>query len=184
VWAYRSGLLARGLMSTGAGARALERLGRERPGRFPVFVVPGTKMCHATGLLRRRIMLSSDLAARLSPEELTSALAHEEAHLCRRDPLARLVLAVAGLFVPPPLAAFFRRRHGQAAEEACDAVAADRVGDGATVAAALVRVAALQRSTPDTAVTAAAFGGDGSRRGSARCSTTPGPHRRARTVLC
>jgi hypothetical protein len=161
VWAYRFGLLARGLMTTGFGARALERLGRVRAGRFPVFVVPGKKLCHATGLLRRRVMLSSDLAARLSPDELTCALAHEEAHLCRRDPLARFMLAVAGLFVPPPLAASFRQQHRQAAEEACDAVAAAHVGDGATVAAALLQVAALQRATPDAGVTAAAFGGDG-----------------------
>lgn len=161
VWAYRAVSLVRGLIATEVGARALERLGRVQPGRFPVYVLPAAKLCHATGLLRRRIMLSSDLAEQLSPEELRSVLAHEDAHLSRRDPLASLMLAVAGLVVPPPFVASLRRAYRQATEEACDASAAAQVGDAAAVAATLVKVAGLQRGTAAAGVVAAPFGGDG-----------------------
>ena len=39
------------------------------------------------GLFRPRVYVSADLASRLSREELAAVLAHEAAHLARRDPL-------------------------------------------------------------------------------------------------
>jgi Zn-dependent protease with chaperone function len=125
---------------------ALVALGTPREGAaFPVVAVPGpARLCHATGLHRRRILLSAQMEAALSPPALSSALAHEESHLHRKDPLVGLLLAVAGLFAPPPLARLFLDGFRSAAEEACDAEAAKAVGDGAVVAAALVQVAALQ----------------------------------------
>jgi Zn-dependent protease with chaperone function len=126
---------------------ALVALGSRREGAaFPVVAVPGNaRLCHATGLHRRRILLSAQMEEALSPAALSSALAHEEAHLHRRDPLIGLLLAVGGLFAPPLLSRLFLDGFRRAAEEACDAEAAQAVGDGTVVAAALVQVAALQR---------------------------------------
>jgi hypothetical protein len=160
VWTYRLARLLRGVVQSNATVRMLERLARPAGGSFPVFLVPGTKLCHAIGLIRRRIILSSDLAEGLRPEELASALAHEEAHLSRRDPLASFLLAAAVVFVPPPLAGWLRRIHREAAEQACDAAAANVMGDGTVVAGALVKVASLQRqSEAGLALVGTAFGG-------------------------
>ncbi len=156
---YRAGALAWSSATLGARLSALERLGTRRPGEFPIIVLPGApNLCHATGLLRRRILLSASLSEALSPRELRSALAHEAAHLHRRDPLAGMLLAVAGLWGPPFLARYLLETWRVAAEEACDAVAARRVGDGGLVAEALVKVARLRQRAVHVTGGAPAFG--------------------------
>lgn len=110
--------------------------------------VPGEpRLCHAIGLFRGRILLSRSMRAHLGPDHLRSALAHETAHLRRRDPLANLLLSIAGLFQVPGLSTMFSRAYRNAAEEACDDHAALIVGDRSLVAEALVSVAALQRGS-------------------------------------
>jgi len=137
----------------------LQRLGSIVSGELPVVAVPGPpRMCHATGLLRGRILLSSSLAEGLGPGEVRCALAHEEAHLRRRDPLANLLMSLAGLFVPTPGSRLLQRAYRSAAAEACDADAAAAVGDPALVAEALVKVAAVQRGPWQPAETVPAFG--------------------------
>lgn len=144
-WLYRAWALARGLGVAWRQTRRLEGLGNERPSVFPLLLVPGAALCHAAGLVRRRIVLSADIVRELAPPELAAVLAHEEAHLHRRDPLASFVLALVGLFVPGSITNRLRRFHRQASEESCDAAAAAAVGDGGVVASALINVAALQR---------------------------------------
>lgn len=159
-WVFRSVGLAVSVAQACASSRALETLGRPGEGPFPVFVLPAGQLCHATGFFRRRILLSSAIGDRLSPDELASALSHEEAHLQRRDPLSGLFLAAAGLFLPPPLAGWFRRAHRQAVEEACDVAAAVHMGSGTIVADALVKVASFQREVQGPHL-ASAFGAQG-----------------------
>lgn len=160
VFAFRLGSLAAGTAALRAQVAALVALGTRRAGAgFPVVAVPGAaRLCHATGVVHRRILVSAGLEAALSPETLAAALAHEEAHLRRRDPLVGLLLSAAGLFAPPPFARLALDGFRRAAEEACDAEAVRAVGDGATVAEALVQVAALQRRAPAALGGAAAFG--------------------------
>jgi Zn-dependent protease with chaperone function len=161
-WMHRLACLLKGFLESNATARKLERLARVAGGDFPVLTVPGSRLFHAIGPIRRRIIVSSDLARALTSDELTSALAHEEAHLARRDPLASSLLSAAALFVPPPIARWLQRIHRQAAEQACDAAAARRMGDGTPVAAALIKVAALQRQSSASVVLAGtAFGEHG-----------------------
>jgi hypothetical protein len=139
--------------------RALEQLGQRSAGAFPLVLVPGSPwLCHAAGPFDRRVLLSSSLSAVLPSAELGAALAHEHAHLNRRDPLARLVLHVAGLAMPPLLDRFFLTGYSAAAEEACDAEAAACTGNACTVADALVKVAELQRSAGNAAAASLAFG--------------------------
>jgi Zn-dependent protease with chaperone function len=145
VWLCRAGGLLRASLRSASQARSLEKLGKRRDGAFPIYVLPGAKLCHATGLWRRRIMLSEDVASALDGRELESALSHEESHLRRRDPLSSLLLSVAGLFVPASIARRMRHWHREAAEQACDAAAAAKMGGGMIVASALLKVAALQK---------------------------------------
>lgn len=160
VFLFRTASLLSRVGALRAHVAALAALGTPREGAaFPVVCVPGPAcLCHATGLRRRRILLSAQLEQALPPPALSSALAHEECHLHRRDPLVGLLLAAAGLFAPPLLARLFLDGFRRAAEEACDAEAARAVGDGAVVAAALVQVAALQRRTHPALGDAVAFG--------------------------
>jgi Zn-dependent protease with chaperone function len=155
---FRTGALLRRGMDTHARIRGLERLGSRRAGNFPLIAVPGAPtVCHAVGIFRRRILVSSELAEAMSPKELQAALAHEEAHLRRRDPAALGVLAIAGLFALPWVARRLHDQFHQDLEEACDAEAARDVADAPLVAAALVKVASLQRRSTGS-LTVPAFG--------------------------
>lgn len=146
VFLFRAGALVHRLVKMRTRLAALEALGTSRPGLFPVILLPGApRLCHAAGALRRRILLSASMEEALPSQELQGALAHEVAHLRRRDPLVGLLLLAAGLFMPPFLARAFLSMWQLASEEACDAEAVERVGDSTLVASALVKMAALQR---------------------------------------
>ncbi|QRK09432.1 hypothetical protein JQX13_04620 [Archangium violaceum] len=159
VFLFRAGDVVLRLLRVRARLSALESLGTPRSGPFPIVAVPGApRLCHAVGLVRRRILLSASLEESLTQVELRSALAHEEAHLRRREPLLGLLLGVAGLFAAPFLARACVTVYQTAAEEACDAEAAAAVGDGGLVAGALVKVATLQRRLSNVAGEMPAFG--------------------------
>ncbi|WP_338870896.1 M56 family metallopeptidase [Myxococcus stipitatus] len=152
MFVFRAGGLVWRILHTRSRLAALEALGSPRTGPFPVVVVPGApRVCHAAGVLRRRVLVSGSLEEVLTAEQLQGVLAHEEAHLRRQDPLASLLLCASGLFVPPPLARRFLARYQLAAEQACDAEAVHVVGDGAVMAEALVKMAALQRGAREAA---------------------------------
>jgi Zn-dependent protease with chaperone function len=146
-WVVRCGALLGNLILSNRRTHEIERLGTATSAPFPVVRLPGAPwLCHAVGAFRRRILLSESLANGLPPGALRCALAHETAHLSRRDPLASLVMSIAGLFALPFWSGVLLRAYRSAAEEACDDAAARAVGDGALVAEALVAVASLQHS--------------------------------------
>ena len=70
----------------------------------------------------------------LQPNQRRAMLAHEVAHLSRRDPYWLLVYA---LLRPLPLAGIARRRLAELAEHACDAWAARQSGGGRALAESL-----------------------------------------------
>jgi len=147
-FSVRAMVLVSRIVQAGRRISALERLGTVSGGPYPVICVPGApRLCHATGWLRPRILLSADLVDALAPAERDAALAHENAHLRRRDPLASILFAAAGLFSPLSVARVFHSAYRDASEEACDADAARAVGSPRIVAEALLKVATLQTST-------------------------------------
>jgi len=76
-----------------------------------------------------------------------AVLAHEGAHIRRRDPLVSLLAELAsGLYWFHPVSWFVRRRLGQLAELACDQTAAVETGDRFGYARALLEIAAANRS--------------------------------------
>ena len=99
---------------------------------------------------RAEICLPDAALAELDREQQESMLAHEVAHLRRRDPVW---LAVAGvvervLFFQP-LNRLARRRIQEAAEFLCDDWAARRTGSGMTLAKCLVKVAEWIDAAPE-----------------------------------
>jgi len=95
----------------------------------------------AFGLVRFEICLPRR-CAELASDQQDAMLAHEIAHLVRRDPL-RLLLARAiecvGFF--QPLHRYARRRLFDVVESRCDAFAVERLGDGLALAGCLAEVA-------------------------------------------
>ena len=114
----------------------------------------------AAGLFRPEIWVASSLEEALSPGQLAAVLAHERAHLERRDPL-RSTLAVA---LSWPLWPGTRREIlaelELAGEQACDEAAGRRLGDRLRVAETILAVERLLGAPPSPADTAvSAFGG-------------------------
>lgn len=137
-------LASRQLRASWAVSR-LERLGSRAEGPFPTTRVPGSPwVCLATGIWRPRVVLSASLEQVLGAEGLDAALAHEHAHLRRRDPALRVALAWASLWALPAAAATLETAFRDAAEEASDADAAQLHGP-LTLAQALVAMARLPR---------------------------------------
>jgi len=126
---------------------ALQRLGQwTDEARFPQVRVPGSPwLSLAVGIFRPRILISASLESCLEPSAFEAVIEHEEAHLRRRDPQALALLSWAGLFAPPGVASRVRVAYRDAAEEASDAEAADRLGVP-VVAGALIAVARVQRT--------------------------------------
>lgn len=95
----------------------------------------------AFGLVRFEICLPRR-CVELESDQQDAMLAHEIAHLVRRDPL-RLLLARAiecvGFF--QPLHRYARRRLFDVVESRCDAFAVERLGDGLALAGCLAEVA-------------------------------------------
>ena len=121
-------------------ARALTALGS--PDGPVVRVRTGAPLCHAVGHIRPRVLVSDAVWDALPADEREAVLAHEGAHLRRRDPTADLLLALLGVVAWPSSARTWRERWRTAAEASADAEAAARTDPGA-LASALVRVARL-----------------------------------------
>jgi Zn-dependent protease with chaperone function len=100
--------------------------------------------------------MSAAIVRELDPTEVRAALAHEQAHLVRHDPLLNMILAWAGLFSTPWAAAAAQQSFADAAEESSDAQAAAAVG-ALLVAGSLLSMARLMRSSAPS--TCMAFGG-------------------------
>lgn len=117
-------------------------------------------VCLAAGLLRPRVLVSRGLLDSLSAEERSVILAHERAHVRRRDAfVASLVRALAVVHLPR-VRSWLVRELEIAAEQACDEEAAAVVTDRLAVAAAILSV---ERAAQPTAASqldpvAVAFG--------------------------
>ncbi|HWN66888.1 MAG TPA: M56 family metallopeptidase [Haliangium sp.] len=98
------------------------------------------------GLWRPALFVTRGLLSDAYREHLEPVLAHEHAHLRRRDPLRRLVSSIALAFHLPGVAGWFERRLGRAHELAADAEAAAEVRSPERVARALLRLARKQRA--------------------------------------
>lgn len=102
----------------------------------------------ACGFFKRRIMLPMEAEA-WTDRRVTSTLAHEMAHLERRDPLARLLASVIrAVFWFHPLVWLAHRQLILAQEEACDVKALERGIAPADYAEDLLKLAAINHQVP------------------------------------
>jgi hypothetical protein len=121
-------------------------------GRLRLVAAAG-QLAVTAGLARPYVVVSTGLVDALTGAELRAVLAHEQAHLRRRDPL-RVLLArvlVAHLWFLP-MAGDLRRRARHGYELAADRDAADRYGRSA-LAGALLRVVSPPIGVEAAAVT-------------------------------
>ena len=96
------------------------------------------------GIRRRLILLPADFYAALATEDLDAALAHEFAHMRRRDFAKNLFYAVLSLPVAyHPLLWLTRTRIEETREMICDAMAAETFAGSHRYAHALLRLASL-----------------------------------------
>ncbi|MFO0896958.1 MAG: M56 family metallopeptidase [Pirellulales bacterium] len=106
-----------------------QRLGYRGP--LTVRVSPGRTPPLLWAVGRPTILLPRALLDMLGENELAGMLAHELAHLVRRDPWVRwFELLVVGLYWWHPVAWGARRALRDAEEIACDALVLDRLGTG------------------------------------------------------
>jgi TonB family protein len=103
------------------------------------------------GLRRRLVLLPAELPAALVAEDLDAAIAHEFAHMQRRDFAKNLVYAFLSLPIAyHPLLWLTRVRVEETREMVCDAMAADAIAGPQKYARSLLRLASLlAHGTPD-----------------------------------
>jgi Zn-dependent protease with chaperone function len=107
-------------------------------------LVPSARpLCMSVGLLRPEIAISEGLVASLDSEAVRVLLAHEGAHVARRDAARQLAAELVSVLHVPRLRRRLLSELSLAAEEVCDQVAARAVGDRLLVAATILRVARL-----------------------------------------
>jgi beta-lactamase regulating signal transducer with metallopeptidase domain len=137
----------------------LDRLRRLAPGAR-LYLTDALDTPVARGVLRPEVCLPRRAVEELGPEHQEAMLAHEAAHLLRRDP-AWLSLGgvVAAVFFFQPLNRLALRRLQETSEVLCDAWAARRSG-AVALAECLTHVAAwIVRARPPVGLPAMALGG-------------------------
>jgi Zn-dependent protease with chaperone function len=139
---------------------ALGRTGEHRSDLGITIVETRQPLCFAAGLFSPRVLLSRGLFDALSSEERAVILAHERAHVRRRDALVGSVARALALFHLPWVGHWLVHELEVAAEQACDEEAARCVADRVCVAAAILAVerAAQEVVAREISPVAVAFG--------------------------
>lgn len=115
-------------------------------------------VCFVVGVRRPRLIMSTAVLDAMAPADLRAVVAHEAAHLARRDNVWRLAGHVALLFHLPWLGRRAWRRWSLTTEAACDDMAARAMGSRVEVAEALVRFQRLGQQRGAGPVLGVAFG--------------------------
>lgn len=160
IFALSVGRAVRALASSRQYVRACRRivLSRALPLDCPTALVyESSRPClFAAGIFQARILISSRVLKELSPEQLATALRHEQAHSASRDNLKRLLLLIAPAALPW-VRSFdsIDRAWARFAEWAADdhAISGD-ARDAVSLAEALVRLSRLATApTPSPLMT-------------------------------
>ena len=141
-WRLRSLLAGRSAVTDGEVLAMLARLRRDaglwRPVRLTVCAATPTPLALGGG----EICVPPRFLTGLDPEQQRSALAHELAHLARRDPAWHFGVSILeALFFFQPLNRLARVRLRESAEFLCDAWAARQTGSPLGLARCLAEVA-------------------------------------------
>jgi len=173
--------LAREVLASTRWAREIRRLPAQREGDIAFRLHDcGTPSAFTVGALSPVIVVDRTLWEHLSPDERRAVLHHEQGHVERGDGLTLLALRLCMALSPVPLGARLLDAWRLAAEQACDLHAAAQLGDGNTVAAALVSVEKLHAqhlatTPPHVPALGVGAGAELERRVLALLDTRPGP---------
>ncbi len=153
-----SWLAARGAIAAGSIVRAarlmqaLARTGRRCPDLGATILETDQPICLAAGLFSARVFVSRGLLAALGGEARAVVLAHEHAHVRRRDALVGALVRAAAALHLPPVGRWLVRELEIAAEQACDEEAGAVVGDRVAVAEAILVVERASSASLDRAL--------------------------------
>lgn len=155
-------LVANGVVQTASQLRALAReqswLERRRVGELErgVHLLSGdTPIALTCGVTSPEIWIAQALLGGLDERDRSVVLAHERAHVARRDPARFLAASIASRLHFPGIRKDVLHALRLSSEQACDARAAEHVGDGLQVAATLLRVERLMQRVPPAVAFAA-----------------------------
>lgn len=138
-------------------ANALRYLIREGGITHPVILTLSERLTSPVALGDDEICLPERALAELDPIRMESIIAHELAHLVRRDPLwLTISRVIEAVFFFQPLNIIARRRMQESAEFASDAWASSRVSRPLDLAHCLARVAEWTIAAPRLPVPAMA----------------------------
>jgi len=132
-------------------ARAVAHVGRRSKVNAALFFECPIPMTHSSvlGLRRTRCVLSQELVAAATDEELDAIVAHESTHLRFRDVEAAFLVGVLNcLFFYLRPVRLLARRWREETELACDAAAVEVVGDPLAMATAILRVSGTPTGEP------------------------------------
>jgi Zn-dependent protease with chaperone function len=130
-------------------------IGLSRPSQFGTDVRlldRSEPLAFTVGWHRPVVLLSTGLIEAVSDSTLQVVLAHERAHVARRDTWVAPFDRLAEALLPRRAATILGDRIVLAREQACDALAAQSAGGTIGVASALTDIVRLQITTPATGV--------------------------------
>jgi len=135
-------------------SRLMERMGMV--GSIDLMVSRFVEAPQVFGWLKPVILIPAAVVARLSPAEMEAVLAHELAHIIRRDYLVNLIQTVVeSLLFYHPAVWWVSHRIRQEREHCCDDIAVEVCGDRAEYSRALLK---LEEMRPAFAMAATAGG--------------------------
>jgi beta-lactamase regulating signal transducer with metallopeptidase domain len=131
-----------------------------RRGGVPVLVSPRTDSPFACGWFRPAVVLPEGLSEEIASDQLRAVLAHELAHVHRRDYAVNLgQRVIEALFFFHPVVHWISRIARNEREHCCDEVAARTIGDHRTIASALLALEEARGPGSSHALLPAAGGG-------------------------
>ncbi len=134
----------------------VDAAGLNKDGKRRVRLTASAHLRSPVALMRREIVIPERAIERLTPAQQHGMIAHELAHLQRRDPQWALVTAVfEAAFVFQPLNHLARRKLQELAEFQCDDWAANSMGSGTHLAKCLAEVASWLDDSRASALTVA-----------------------------
>lgn len=181
-FALRAGLAAARVVRAVKVLDVLARTGEARHDLGVTVIETSHPVCLAGGLFRPRVLMSRGLLDSLSDDERTVVLAHERAHVRRRDALVAGIVRALAVFHLPAVARWLVSELEVAAEQACDEEAAECVGNRVAVASTILTVerAAQDASTNQLGLVAVSFGQRGVARRVEPLLAEPAPPRSLR----
>jgi Zn-dependent protease with chaperone function len=177
-WSLRRRLKERGPVLEDPVLESFLTLCRDAEINRKIELTQSSRIASPIALWRREIVVPERAVTELSPAAMRSVLAHELAHLERRDPYwLALAAVIEALCFFQPLNRLARRGMQESAELLCDDWAIARTGDGVAFAKSLAEVASWEHVNRSSLLLAGMISGEGPLVGRVRRALDGDPNR-------